>query len=132
MCKANTELPCPLHVISSLRVPKILRLEIIFVIYDIKVCGERIRQLRIKSNLTQEGLASELNIDRSLLSHVEAGKRGCSVDLFVRLSEFFGVTLDLLILGKEQAASQDIDGKTALKSEIEVLVKQLEAFKKRL
>ena len=121
-----------MHVISSLRVPKILRLEIIFVIYDIKVCGERIRQLRIESNLTQEGLASELNIDRSLLSHVEAGKRGCSVDMFVRLSEFFGVTLDLLILGKEQAASQDIDDKTTLKSEIEVLVKQLEAFKKRL
>ncbi len=43
--------------------------------YDIKQSGARIRQLRIHSGYTQEMLAQELNIDRSLLSHVEAGKR---------------------------------------------------------
>jgi len=42
-----------------------------------------------------------LNIDRSLLSHIEAGKRGCSVDLLIQLSSFFDVSLDLLVLGKD-------------------------------
>ncbi len=100
--------------------------------YDIEKSGEQIRQLRTKSNLTQEKLASSLNIDRSLLSHVEAGKRGCSVDLFVRLSEFFGVSLDLLILGKEQVVPPDTNDKAVLKAGIAELVGMLEAFKEKL
>ena len=100
--------------------------------YNIIQSGERIRQLRVESGLTQEKLASALNIDRSLLSHVEAGKRGCSVDLFVRLSNFFGVSLDLLILGKEQTAPQITDDHTALKSNITELVEQLEALRASL
>lgn len=100
--------------------------------YDIMQSGERIRQLRTKNSLTQEKLASELNIDRSLLSHVEAGKRGCSVDLFVRLSSFFGVSLDVLILGREQAAPTIADDHAALKSNITELVEQLEALRARL
>ena len=67
--------------------------------YDIKKSGERIRQLRIENGYTQEALAKKLRVDRSLLSHIEAGKRGCSVDLLVQLSDLFGVILDLLILG---------------------------------
>ena len=68
--------------------------------YDMKKSGERIRQLRNEHGYTQEALAKKLGIDRSLLSHIEAGKRGCSVDLLVQLSEFFNVTLDLLVLGR--------------------------------
>ena len=75
--------------------------------YDIKQSGERIRQLRIQSGYTQEKLAGVLNIDRSLLSHIEAGKRGCSVDLLIQLSDFFNVSLDLLVLGKEKAAPSE-------------------------
>lgn len=71
--------------------------------YDTKQSGARIRQLRIENGYTQEALAKELDIDRSLLSHIESGKRGCSVDLLVRLSDFFTVSLDLLVLGKDQA-----------------------------
>lgn len=99
--------------------------------YDIKQSGERIRQLRIQSGYTQEKLAGALNIDRSLLSHIEAGKRGCSVDLFIQLSGFFDVSLDLLILGKQPTASDKSD-KTILKSDIAELIRHLEAFKEKL
>lgn len=100
--------------------------------YNIEKSGAQIRQLRTKNGLTQEKLASVLNIDRSLLSHVEAGKRGCSVDLFVRLSDFFDVPLDLLILGKDRPAPLDTKDRAMLKTEIETLVGQLEAFKEKL
>lgn len=96
--------------------------------YDIKESGERIRQLRIQSRRTQEMLAKELGIDRSLLSHIEAGKRGCSVDLFVRLSDFFDVSLDLLILGKDQHTRD----KNMLRADIEELISRLELFKTAL
>lgn len=77
-------------------------------IYDIKRSGERIRRLRIQYGYTQEQLAGKLNIDRSLISHVEAGKRGCSVDLLVRFSDLFNVSLDLLILGKEKSGLSNV------------------------
>ena len=96
--------------------------------YDMKKSGERIRQLRNEHGYTQEALAKKLGIDRSLLSHIEAGKRGCSVDLLVQLSEFFNVTLDLLVLGRGQ---ESVD-KTALKEEIAQLMDHLEAFQKKL
>ena len=57
--------------------------------YDMKECGNRIRQLRKQSGYTQEVLAGKLSIDRSLLSHIEAGKRECSVSLLVQLSEIW-------------------------------------------
>lgn len=96
--------------------------------YDMKKSGERIRQLRNEHGYTQEALAKKLGIDRSLLSHIEAGKRGCSVDLLVQLSEFFGVTLDLLVLGRGQ---ESVD-KTALKEEITQLMDHLETFQNKL
>lgn len=99
--------------------------------YNIKESGERIRKFRIQSGYTQERLASELNIDRSLLSHIEAGKRGCSVDLLVQLSGCFQVSLDLLISGKEKESS-NANNLKQLKSEIARLIKYLEAFSNRL
>ena len=100
-------------------------------IYDIKRSGERIRLLRIQNGYTQEKLSGELNIDRSLLSHVEAGKRGCSVDLLVQLSNIFNVSLDLLVLGKEEAPSGP-KARSLLKSDITELISRLEALKREL
>ena len=100
--------------------------------YDIKQSGERIRQLRIQSGYTQEKLAGVLNIDRSLLSHIEAGKRGCSVDLLIQLSDFFNVSLDLLILGEEKKTSSCESRRKLLKSNIAELIDRLESFKENL
>jgi len=118
--------------ISSLSLSKILRLEIMKMYYDIKQSGERIRQLRIQSRNTQEALAKKLNIDRSLLSHIEAGKRGCSVDLLIQLSNFFGVSLDVLVLGKEQDMPLSVKERQGLKSEIAALISRMAALQEKL
>ena len=94
--------------------------------YDIKKSGERIRQLRIKSGLTQEKAAIALNIDRSFYSRIEAGKSGCSVDLFVQLSELFHVSLDYLILGRYSVAPFKDEEKLQLKEDIEELIDHLQ------
>lgn len=101
-------------------------------IYDIKRSGNCIRQLRTQRGYTQERLAGELNIDRSLISHIEAGKRGCSVDLLVRLSEFFGVSLDLLVLGREQSAPLNTFERELLKTNVAKLIGHLEEFQNKL
>lgn len=99
--------------------------------YDMKQSGERIRQLRLQNKYTQETLAKELNIDRSMLSHIEAGKRGCSVELFVRLADIFDVSLDLLVLGKEPTGA-DTKNRELLTAEITAVMDRLAALKKLL
>lgn len=94
--------------------------------YDMKQSGERIRQLRLKSGLTQEKVATALNIDRSYYNRLEAGKKGCSIDLFIQLSELFQISLDYLITGRYLLRGAD---KTHVKEDIEKLVEHLEQFK---
>ena len=119
----------PLPEISNLRFSKILRLEIVQMNYDIKRSGERIRQLRIESGLTQEKTAAALNIDRSFYNRIETGKKGCSIDLFVQLSNLFHVSLDYLILGKYSSNSLDNIDRVQIKKDIAKLVAHLEQFR---
>lgn len=90
--------------------------------YEIKSCGERIRQLRIKNGLTQEKVAGILNVDRSVYSRIEAGKSRCAVDSFVQLSELFNVSLDYLILGKYSRVLLQDSERVLLKENIEHLI----------
>ena len=97
--------------------------------YDMKKSGARIRQLRIKSGLTQEKAATALNIDRSFYNRIETGKKGCSIDLFVQLSELFHTSLDYLITGRySNCLLKDAD-KAQMKEDIERLITHLEQFK---
>lgn len=112
--------------------PKNWRLEIVEMNYDIKRSGKRIRQLRIHLGYTQEMLAQELSIDRSFLSHVEAGKKGCSVDLLVQFSSVFGVSIDYLVLGTVQRGLSEAVNAEQLREGIESLICHLEEFSKNL
>lgn len=100
--------------------------------YDIKGSGARIRQLRIQNGCTQEKLAEALNVDQSYYGRIETGKRGCPVDLFIQLSDLFGVSLDYLIRGRSSGNLPGGADVEQLKSVIENLVEQLERFKTSL
>lgn len=67
---------------------------------DAAVIGKRIQELRKEKGLTQQGLADELGISLNMVGKVESGARIPSIDLFVVMSEYFGVTLDRIVLGK--------------------------------
>ncbi len=100
--------------------------------YDRKKYGDRIRQLRIQSEYTQEGLAEKLGIDTNFLDDIEAGKKDCPVELVVRFSNIFGVSIDMLVLGKEHETSLAAADRSHLKTEITSLLAQLEELKEKL
>ena len=100
--------------------------------YDIKQSGKRIQQLRINRAYTQDEIAATINIDRSFLSRIESGKKGCSVDMLVQLSEFFQVSLDFLILGKDPVAAQEAERRSHLKEEIANLINLLTLVQEQL
>ena len=97
--------------------------------YNMKQSGARIRQLRIKTGLTQEKTANVLNIDQSYYGRIETGKKGCSVDLFIQLAALFDVSLDYLILGRYHDTLPKATDTTQLKTDIGELINHLTRFK---
>ena len=59
--------------------------------------GEKIRYLRIKSNLTSKELSRILNISESSISLYENDKRKPSIKLIVKMADFFNVSTDFLL-----------------------------------
>jgi len=51
--------------------------------------------------LNQQKVALDLNISREALSYYENGKREPSLQLLVQMSNYFNVSIDFLITGKE-------------------------------
>ena len=82
-------------------------------------CGIRIRELRNRKKLTQMQLSEELNITFRYLSRLENGISVASVDLLVDIANYFGVTLDYLLMGKENKNNE-------LKHQIEKVIDTLE------
>ena len=96
--------------------------------YDIKKSGTYIQKLRTQHGYTQEHLARLLNIDRSFLSRVESGKKGCSVDMLAQISQFFEVSLDSVVFGGEKRQQIESTNHEQLKKDIDELIVCLERF----
>ncbi len=60
-----------------------------------------LREIRRKRNLNQQKVAMDLNISRESLSYYENGKRSPDVEMLLRLSRYYNVSVDYLITGKE-------------------------------
>lgn len=57
--------------------------------------------IRKERNLNQQKVAIDLNISREALSHYENGKREPFLDMLIKLSDYFNVSIDFLIKGEE-------------------------------
>ncbi len=90
-----------------------------------KMIGNRIRQMRRARGLTQEQLAETLGISDRYIRDLEKGRRMGSVDLLTDFADFFGVSLDYLVLGKNCATD-------SLKDKIREMVDFLSSVEKSL
>lgn len=63
--------------------------------------GEKIQQLRLKHNLTQEDLAEKLFISRTAISKWERNKGYPNIDTLKQIAKLFDVTIDELLHGEE-------------------------------
>ena len=57
--------------------------------------------IRKEKRYSQLKVALDLNISREALSHYENGKRSPDLDMLRRLSEYFNVSIDFLVNGRE-------------------------------
>lgn len=61
--------------------------------------GERLKELRMKKNLTQKQLADQLKLSQSTIGMIESGKRAASNELLIKFADYFQCSTDYL-LGK--------------------------------
>lgn len=64
--------------------------------------GERLRDLRLDENMTQQMLAKRWNCERTLISAHENGKKCITVDRLVDYINTFHVSAEYILFGKEQ------------------------------
>ncbi len=60
-----------------------------------------LKQIRKRKCLNQQQVAIDLNISREALSYYENGKREPSLKMLIAMSNYFNVSIDYLITGKE-------------------------------
>ena len=64
--------------------------------------SEAIRELRLDRNLTQQNVADYLGISQRAYSDYELGTRRISVEQLLKLSQYYGVSMDDLCEGPEK------------------------------
>lgn len=74
--------------------------------------SNRLYELRKKRGLSQEEAANKLNVTRQTFSKWENGDSTPDIEKLVAISDLFGISMDELVLGKEQKLTEGA-GKTA-------------------
>lgn len=57
---------------------------------------ERLKNLRKNAGLSQDSFAKDLSVGQSTIAGWENGKREPNIEMFCRIADYFGVTLDYL------------------------------------
>lgn len=76
---------------------------------DYSLLGKRIREERLRLNLTQEKLAEDINISTAYLGQIERGERSVTLDKLIPLANRLGVTIDFLLSDYITSANDDIN-----------------------
>lgn len=87
---------------------------------DYIALGQRIREERLKLNLTQEKLAEDVGLSTTYIGQIERGERSLTLGKLVMLVNRFGITVDYLLSDSVVPAeenqyklwSQLMDGRT--------------------
>ena len=86
--------------------------------FDRTAYGERIKRLRTGRELTQEQLAEKINISRTYIVKIENGVQIDPIEIAIELAMFFDVSMDFLLLGKENHL---VDKRRCLRMAIDIL-----------
>lgn len=72
------------------------------------VFGTILKELRIKSGMTQKELAAKLGVTKSVVSYYELAERTPSPEILLKLANIFHVSTDFL-LGREKIERDSVD-----------------------
>ena len=65
--------------------------------FDIKVMGQRIKELRVSKNMFQEELGEKVSIGQSTIAAYENGRARPSFEVLFKLAIIFDVSIDYIL-----------------------------------
>ncbi len=68
--------------------------------------GEEIRRLRNKVRFTQDVFAGKVGLHGHQLARYEAGTNKPSIDILKKIADFYEVSIDMLVYGKDEYLSK--------------------------
>lgn len=71
--------------------------------------GEKLKQLRVQTGLTQQQLANQIGVTKSVISYYELQERYPSPEILIKIAAIFHVSTDYL-LGLESKHMVDVTG----------------------
>ncbi|HXA18019.1 MAG TPA: helix-turn-helix transcriptional regulator [Thermoanaerobaculia bacterium] len=74
------------------------------------IFGEHLRALRVSAGLSQEALAEKSGLHRNYIGHIERGEKTASLDVLVRLSAAFELSLPELLEGFDSRTVRMLSG----------------------
>lgn len=90
--------------------------------------GSVLRQLRKQRNLTQDAFGAQIGLSKAVVSKYENEIGFPSLDVLIRIADFYGVTTDYL-LGVEREKHVDVSGLSD--AQIEAVQHVILEFKKQ-
>ncbi|MCM1258151.1 MAG: helix-turn-helix transcriptional regulator [Roseburia sp.] len=91
--------------------------------------GQRIRQLRLLSDLTQAEFAEAIDISINFLSEIENGKKGVSGDTLAKICRCLNTSADFILFGKQEKRISFLESANALSiEELETTIRYLQAL----
>lgn len=77
--------------------------------------GARIKEARIKSNLTQEQLAEKVNKGPTYISDIERGAKSPSLSLFIEIVNALNISSDYILRGEVETGKKYVYDDITLK-----------------
>ena len=99
--------------------------------YDRKAAGKRIREKRRQLGITMKEAAEKLGRVPTYYADIERGNCGMSVETMIAISRLYHMSLDYLILGKEDDGRKDTVKEISRMEETEAVYQLLNNVSKR-
>ena len=74
---------------------------------DYKRIGQRIREERLRLDLTREKLAELLDLSTNFVGHIERGEKKMSLETLVNIASTLHISLDYLVFGISPEEAQN-------------------------
>ena len=76
---------------------------------DLKKLGLRVKAARQKKGYSQEQLAQKLDVTQALIGHLEQGRSGVSIAVFVKMTNLLDTTADALLYDSLPLVADEYD-----------------------
>lgn len=90
------------------------------------VIGQRVKEIRLQSKVTQAVLAEWIDMSDTYISHIETAKKRASLKTLVKIADALGVTLNQLLSGNQENDSGQY------RTELVQLIEDCSSYEKRM